>query len=120
MTTNASPKFKNNTKWGTELLACSNKLYYWSMKASKLKGKKILEVTLTRVLKQTGLKDNYTYLKEVEKRRQEVRKGHRIGINKTKERRLADLQERAHTYATEGNFPTEKALQDILIAKDTK
>ena len=69
MKTNASPKLKDNTKWGTKLLEYSNKLYYWSMKASKLKGKKILEVTLTRVLKQTGLKDNCTYLKEVEKRR---------------------------------------------------
>ena len=54
------------------------------MQASKLKGKKILEVTLTRVLKQTGSKDNCPYLKEVEKRRQEVRKGHRIGIKKQK------------------------------------
>ena len=84
MKTNASLKFKNNTKWGTELIECSNKLHYWSMKTSKLKDRKILEMTLTRVLKQTGLKENFSYLKEVEKRRQEVRKGHKIGIKRPK------------------------------------
>ena len=90
------------------------------MKASKLKGRKILEVTLTRVLKQTGLKDNCPYLKEVEKRRQEVRKGHKIGIKKAKERRLAELQERAHAYVTEGDFPTEKLYKKSSIAKYLK
>ena len=90
------------------------------MKTSKLKDRKILEVTLTRVLKQTGLKDNCPYLKEVEKRRREVRKEHKIGIKKAKERRLAELQERAHTYPTEGNFPTENICKKLPTAKDPK
>ena len=114
------PTFKNRTAWGTELLKCSNILHYWSMKISQLKGRKVAAVVVTRVLEQTGIEDRSTTLKEAELGRKEARKDLKIAIIKAKERRLAELQDRADAYAADGNHSAESALQAIINSEKSK
>ena len=114
------PTFKNKTAWGTELLKCSNILHYWSMNISQLKGRKVATTVLLRVLEQTEIEDNSTTLKDAELRRKEARKDLKISIIKAKDRRLAEIQDRAEVHAAEGNHSAEAALKEIINSEKSK
>ena len=108
-------KKKYNTPWSTALMAEAYKLYYWSLKISGIKKPwRHKEKRVQKAAMKANIQDLEMSLEIAIGHRAEARKEMRMVLEKAKELRRSELEERARAYADAGNMTMESAIIELI------